>query len=144
MIQLMVECGGGAPIAFQHDEVTGVRVQFCGRTFQVLEGPEAAVMLAVAVLADHADHLARTAIAMRSFATWKQETLSMDGLPFSVARRLREFADATQDDAQPDAMRAITFLQGLADPHHVPAITSGRRPMPKVGGQSGNRAWVVV
>lgn len=144
MIQLFVECGDGVPFAFHHDAVTGVRVHCQGRIFQILEGPEAAVMLAVAVLANDAAHLARTAIRTRAFSDWRQETFSVTELPVELAEPLSAFAAATASAAGPDAHRAIGFLSGLVETHPVPAITSGRRPISKVGGAAGNRAWMMV
>jgi len=144
MIQLFVECDGDVPYAFQHDAVSGVRVHRGARHFQILEGPESAVMLGVAVLAHDAAYMARTTITARNIPDWHCKTVGPDALPACVAARLAAFADATTGDVAPDARQAIGFLNGLVEAQHMPAITSGRRLMSKVGGQSGKRAWMAV
>ncbi len=145
MIQLIVECSGAEPLGFHHDAVTGVRARLSGRIFQILEGPEGAVMLALAVLADDAVHMARTTIPTRSFPRWQTEALPIEQLPDAVAQRLSEFAAATGGEVQePDIHQAIDFLSCLVETRPLPAMSSGRRPISKVGGQSGKRAWIAV
>lgn len=145
MIQLIVECSGAEPLAFHHFAVTGVRTHVDGRFFQILEGPEGAVLLGLAVLADGADHLARTTIAEPSFPTWRTETVPHGDLPEDVATRVVEFAAATAANSDgPDVHQAIDFLNCLVDTRPMPAVSSGLRPFSKVGGQSGKRAWIAV
>lgn len=144
MIQILFECGADAPIAFQHDAVMGVRVACRERVFQVAEGPESAVMLAFAVLAEDGAHLARTKLVSRTLSDWRTETVQLDDLPVGTALQVRAFAQATAICVAPDARQAIGFLSGLIEAQQTPAIASGHRLISKVGGQSGTRAWVAV
>ncbi|MGR3513716.1 MAG: hypothetical protein ACU0GG_13215 [Paracoccaceae bacterium] len=144
MIQVIVACYSAQPLAFHHEAVTGARVCFGGCFFQILEGPEAAVMLGVAVLGASDGHVVKTFILDRQFQTWTTADTVFDALPPQLAGRVLAFAQTTVQAEQPDPGRAIGLLGNLVDAEPVPAITSGRWLMSKVGGQAGKRAWLAV
>lgn len=153
MIQLIYEFDGRVPFGFRDYRVTGSQVLHEGRFFQVLEGPEHAVMAAFETLSGEASQLARIEIARRDFARWSAEALPIEALPDVMADRLlafaalvgRDGASASAGDAAsitPD--RAITFLSRLAP--SVPAVGSsyGGRVISRIEGRSGNRSWIAL
>lgn len=152
MIQLIYEFDGRVAFEVQDYRVTGAQVLHEGRFFQILEGPEHAVMAAFERLSTEVSQLARIAIARRDFPRWDADTFAIGGLPDVVANRLRAFAALGggagfsmpgRGAAAITADRAISVL-GRPAPAAPAASPQDGRVVSRIERRSDNRSRVAV